>query len=115
MEPLTVDITTCAKLLGVSRGTAYSLVNQHKIPAIRLGRRWVVPLVALNAMLAEVGGRCAEPGERGIGQAGAKFVGAVESGVERRQPIENEGGEAGSRFRGDHQRLQLSRHARVVD
>ena len=57
MEPLTVDITTCAKLLGVSRGTAYSLVNQHKIPAIRLGRRWVVPLAALTAMLAEVEGR----------------------------------------------------------
>ena len=55
MEPLTVDITTCAKLLGVSRGTAYSLVNQKKIPAIRLGRRWVVPLAALTAMLAEVG------------------------------------------------------------
>ena len=63
MEPLTVDIPTCAKLLGVSRGTAYALVKQNKIPAIRLGRRWVVPLAALNAMLAEVGANSAVEGD----------------------------------------------------
>ena len=52
---LTIDIHTCAKLLGISRGTAYALAAEGKIPVIRLGRRKVVPKAALERMLAEVG------------------------------------------------------------
>lgn len=52
---LTIDIPTCAKLLGISRGTAYALAAEGKIPVIRLGRRKVVPKAALERMLAEVG------------------------------------------------------------
>ena len=50
---LTVDIPTCAKLLGIGRGTAYALAAEGKLPAIRLGRRLVVPIIALEKMLAE--------------------------------------------------------------
>ena len=52
---LTIDIPECAKLLGISRGSAYELAAQGKLPVIRLGaRRMVVPVAALEKMLAEV-------------------------------------------------------------
>jgi len=54
-ERLTIDIPECARLLGISRGTAYTLAAEGKLPTIRLGRRLVVPRAALEKMLAEVG------------------------------------------------------------
>ncbi len=54
-ERLTIDIPACARLLGISRGTAYTLAAEGKLPTIRLGRRLVVPRAALEKMLAEVG------------------------------------------------------------
>lgn len=54
-ERLTVDIPTCARMLGISRGVAYTLAAQGRLPAIRLGRRLMVSRVALEKMLAEAG------------------------------------------------------------
>lgn len=54
-ESLVYDVPTAGKLLNLSRATAYSLAAQGVIPTIRLGRRLVVPKVALERMLAEVG------------------------------------------------------------
>ncbi|MCL0048211.1 helix-turn-helix domain-containing protein [Dehalococcoidia bacterium] len=51
---LTLTVSETAKLLGLSRASAYSLAAQGVIPTIRLGRRLVVPKVALEKMLAEV-------------------------------------------------------------
>ena len=51
-ETLTYDIPTCARLLGISRGSAYTLAAARKLPAIRLGRRLVVPKAALENMLS---------------------------------------------------------------
>jgi excisionase family DNA binding protein len=62
-DRLTVNVDTCAKLLGISRGTAYTLVKQGSIPAIRLGpKRWVVPLAALEKMLSEAGNPSGQAG-----------------------------------------------------
>jgi excisionase family DNA binding protein len=55
-EPLTLSVTEAAGLLGISRALAYELVRTGDIPAIRLGRRIVVPrhslldLVGRNAV-----------------------------------------------------------------
>jgi excisionase family DNA binding protein len=38
--------------LGISRGSAYALANKGKLPTIRLGRRLVVPKVALDRLLS---------------------------------------------------------------
>ena len=54
-ERITIDIPTCARLLGISLGTAYTLAAEGKLPTIRLGRRLVVPKAALEKMLADVG------------------------------------------------------------
>lgn len=49
---LTITIDETAKLLGISRGTAYNLANEGKLPVVRLGRRLLVPTKALNGLLA---------------------------------------------------------------
>lgn len=46
---LTVDET--AAILRLNRRTAYDAVNRGDIPSVRLGKRLLVPVAALNAML----------------------------------------------------------------
>ena len=55
-ERLTLDVPTCAKLLGISWATAYGLIAEGKIPSLRLGRRLVVPMAALERLLEEGSG-----------------------------------------------------------
>ena len=42
-----------AQLLSRSRGGTYELVRQGVIPAVRLGRRWVIPKIRFHAWLDE--------------------------------------------------------------
>lgn len=58
-ETLTID--ECAERLGIGRNTAYDLAAQGVIPVLRLGRRMVVPRVALERLLSEAGTRPAVP------------------------------------------------------
>jgi excisionase family DNA binding protein len=51
VEQLTLSVTEAAGLLGISRALAYDLVRAGEIPAIRLGRRLVVPRHSLNELL----------------------------------------------------------------
>ena len=44
-------VTEVAVLLGISRAHAYNLVAQGAIPHLRLGRRIVVPKVAVDELL----------------------------------------------------------------
>lgn len=51
-EPLTMSVKEAAKALGISRGLAYDLARQNKLPGVlRLGRRMVVSRKAINAFL----------------------------------------------------------------
>ena len=52
----TCTVEEAAKILGIGRGLAYELVAQGKIPHLRLGRRIVIPIAALNRIL-EADGR----------------------------------------------------------
>jgi excisionase family DNA binding protein len=45
---LTASVEEAAELLAISRGHAYALVSHGEIPSLRLGRRVLVPLVALH-------------------------------------------------------------------
>ena len=47
----TVSVEEAARLLGISRGHAYALVDRGEIPGLRLGRRIVVPLGAIDRLL----------------------------------------------------------------
>jgi excisionase family DNA binding protein len=44
-------VVEVAQLLSLSRGTAYALVRDGTIPALRLGNRWVIPRVRFHAWL----------------------------------------------------------------
>jgi excisionase family DNA binding protein len=50
-EPLTLTVDEVAALLRISRGAAYEAVRQGTIPALRLGRRILVPVAALLRLL----------------------------------------------------------------
>jgi excisionase family DNA binding protein len=52
-EPLTVRVEEAARLLGISRGSAYALAARGELPgALRLGGRIVVSRAALERALA---------------------------------------------------------------
>jgi excisionase family DNA binding protein len=50
-EALTLSVPEAAKLLGISRALAYELVTRGELPSLRLGRRIVVPRVALMSLV----------------------------------------------------------------
>jgi excisionase family DNA binding protein len=49
---LTLTVPETAELLGVSRAFAYTLVARGELPSLRLGRRVVVPRMAIDALVA---------------------------------------------------------------
>ena len=53
LERLTVSVPEAARLLGVSRMTAYSAIREGVIPSLRIGRRVLVPRAALDRLLAQ--------------------------------------------------------------
>jgi excisionase family DNA binding protein len=51
-ERLTLTVEEAATLLGISRAFAYEAVTRGEVPSIRIGRRILVPKVALERLLA---------------------------------------------------------------
>ena len=47
----TMTVDEAAKCLGVSRTLAYEMVRRGELPSLKLGRRIVVPVPALERML----------------------------------------------------------------
>jgi excisionase family DNA binding protein len=55
-EKLVYTIEECSQRLGISKGTAYSLAREGRLPIIRISdRRLIVPKVAIEKMLSEAG------------------------------------------------------------
>ena len=52
---LTLTISETAKLLGLGRNSCYEAARRGDIPTVIIGRRILVPVVALERMLAETG------------------------------------------------------------
>ena len=50
-HPLVYSVTQAADLLGISRAFAYELVARGELPFVRLGRRRLVPRIALLALV----------------------------------------------------------------
>jgi excisionase family DNA binding protein len=55
VERQTLTVEEAARLLGISRTSAYEAVRRGELPVLRIGRRYVVPRVALERMLDQVG------------------------------------------------------------
>jgi excisionase family DNA binding protein len=51
MERLTLTVPEIAEALGVSRMSAYAAVRAGVIPSIRIGRRVLVPRLALDQLI----------------------------------------------------------------
>ena len=53
-ERLTYSVEEAARLLGISRNSAYEAVRRGEIPTIRIGRRILIPRSRLEAMMDQV-------------------------------------------------------------
>jgi excisionase family DNA binding protein len=47
----TVTVTEAAKRLGIGRNQAYEAVHRGQVPAIRIGKRILIPVAALDRLL----------------------------------------------------------------
>jgi excisionase family DNA binding protein len=54
-DKLTLTVPETAALLGISRAHAYELVARHELPAIRLGRRVLIPRQAIQDLIQRGG------------------------------------------------------------
>jgi excisionase family DNA binding protein len=54
-EKSVYTVAQVAKMLGINRNLAYELARRGELPALRLGRRFVCPKVAIDRMLQEPG------------------------------------------------------------
>jgi len=61
-ERLTFTVEETGKKLGLSRGLIYQAIHEGQIPSIRIGRRILIPRVALEKILANPGGLSSPPG-----------------------------------------------------
>ena len=52
-EKLTLTVTQASRILGISRGLAYSMVKTGEIPSIRFGKRVLVPRRSLEKLLEQ--------------------------------------------------------------
>lgn len=50
-QRLTLKIEEAAKVLGISRNTAYDAARNGQLPTVKIGRRFLVPKAALDRML----------------------------------------------------------------
>ncbi|MBT9260208.1 MAG: helix-turn-helix domain-containing protein [Clostridiales bacterium] len=50
---LTLSVPEVAHMLGIGRNTAYELARAGKLPVVRLGKRFLVPVAALERWLEE--------------------------------------------------------------
>ena len=60
-ETKTLTVEEAARELGIGRGSADEAVRRGEIPVVRIGRRLLVPRVALDRLLAESLSRPSEP------------------------------------------------------
>ena len=51
-ERLAVSVPEAAAMLGVGRTKAYEAIRTGELPSVRLGKRVLVPLAQLRAMLS---------------------------------------------------------------
>lgn len=61
IEKVVLTVDESAVYLGISRPHAFKSVHDGSIPSIRIGRRILVPLAALNKLLEDAGNQQPKP------------------------------------------------------
>ncbi|HEY7066803.1 MAG TPA: helix-turn-helix domain-containing protein [Chloroflexota bacterium] len=59
VERQTLTVEETARVLGISRTSAYAAAKRGELPTVRIGRRYVVPRAALERLLSQTGGTSA--------------------------------------------------------
>ena len=54
-DPKVYSVEEVAKILGVSRNGMYRAIERGEIPSVRVGRRIVVPMAAVERLLEQSG------------------------------------------------------------
>lgn len=62
-EKLTLTVDQTAEKLGISRASAYEGIHNGQIPHIRIGKRILVPLAAIENLLAPQSTKCKGAGQ----------------------------------------------------
>lgn len=62
VKPKAISVREAATMLGISRAYAYRGVDEGWLPGIRLGRRIVIPLAAVERLLENAGAGSATNG-----------------------------------------------------
>lgn len=57
MTKVTLTITEAGEMLGIGRTAAYEAARTGDLPTIRIGKRLLVPVVALERLLNEAGSK----------------------------------------------------------
>ena len=58
---MVLTVSEAAHLLRISRNLAYELIAQDRLPHVRLGRRILVPRVAIERLIGDEAGLSDEP------------------------------------------------------
>ena len=76
IERVTVSVDEAAAMLGISRTSAYEYIRTGHLPAIRMGRRLLIPLKAIGDLLGDLvsdhigaTGAAPEKQRRSVGQS----------------------------------------------
>ena len=62
LKPLAVPVKTAANLLGVGTTTTWNLISTGKVDVVRIGRRTLVTMASLEALVASLASPHLEPG-----------------------------------------------------
>ena len=60
LEPDVLTVEEARKRLRLGRSAMYAAIKRREIPVLRIGRRILVPRVALEKLLVEPGGNSAD-------------------------------------------------------
>jgi excisionase family DNA binding protein len=52
-EPIALNLSQAAELLGLSRPTVRTLIHRDDFPAMKIGSRWVISRSGLEAWIAQ--------------------------------------------------------------
>ena len=53
VERLTITVDEAAELLGISRALAYDMARTGKLPALRFGKRFVIPKKGIENLMQQ--------------------------------------------------------------
>jgi excisionase family DNA binding protein len=53
MDRLLLSVREAAKVLGIGRDATYQLVREHRLPAVRIGRRLLIPRALLEGWVED--------------------------------------------------------------